>query len=121
MAWVDALRHPDDITLIKTFFSAFKETNLDQILADRGITSLYFAGLLSNMCVLATSLTAVRLVVQGRQKWEVKVITDALAWRREQSHSKALQTLEEGGVQLITSKTLIGHEIAASSTFETSV
>ena len=120
VSWSDTLRHPNDLVLIKTYFSAFKETNLEQVLVDRDIGALYFAGLLSNMCVLASSLTAVRLSAHNQQ-WDVNVLTNALAWRREQSHHKALETLEGNGVQLVRSEVLTKPLAAVGGTQETIV
>jgi len=105
-SWTDTLRQPEDVVLIKTFFSAFKETRLEEILVERNINTLYIGGLLSNMCVLATSINGTRIISQNGRNWEVFIITDGLAWRREESHRRALGTMEEFGVRLIGSEVL---------------
>ncbi|KIM30564.1 hypothetical protein M408DRAFT_328121 [Serendipita vermifera MAFF 305830] len=102
--WTKALQHSDDTILIKTFFSAFKETELEKFLVEKSLIKLYFGGLLSNMCVLATSLTAAHLAARNGRGWEVNVIVDALGWRREQSHLKALESLKANGVRLVDSE-----------------
>jgi nicotinamidase-related amidase len=74
---VDPLRHSNDAIVTKTFCSAFKESGLEEILVERNVRQLYFGGLLSNMCVLATSLSAICIALQ-RQNWEIYVVIDAL-------------------------------------------
>jgi nicotinamidase-related amidase len=107
VSWSDALRHPDDTILYKTYFSAFKGSNLEEILMERGVKELYFGGLLSNMCVLATSLSAIRIASQDGRGWEIYVVRDALAWRREKSHRAALETMDSSGVRLVDSEQFI--------------
>jgi len=104
VSWSDPLRHSNDAIVTKTFFSAFKESNLEEILVERNVKQLYFGGLLSNMCVLATSLSAIRITSQ-RQNWEIYAVVDALGWRRQESHRRALETMESCGVRLIGSAT----------------
>jgi nicotinamidase-related amidase len=104
VSWSDSLRHSNDTIVTKTFFSAFKESSLEEILVQRNVKKLYFGGLLSNMCVLATSLSAIRITSQ-RQNWEIYVVIDALGWRRQESHRRALETMESYGVRLMGSTT----------------
>jgi nicotinamidase-related amidase len=105
--WVQNLVDPEDSTLIKTYYSAFKANQLRAILEEKEIKNIYFAGLLSNMCVLATALYAVRLAKEIRSEWSVYTIVDALAWRNDKSHLKALETMQHEGVRLITSEEVI--------------
>ena len=98
--------------LIKTYYSAFKARQLRATLEEREIKNIYFAGLLSNMCVLATALYAVRLAKEIRSEWGVYTVVDALAWSNDKSHLKALETMQHEGVHLITSE----HVIAGNHT-----
>jgi nicotinamidase-related amidase len=109
VSWSDPLRHSNDAVVTKTFFSAFKESNLEEILVGRNVTQLYFGGLLSNMCVLASSLSAIRIASQ-RQDWQIYVIIDALGWRRQESHRRALETMESCDVRLIGSELDLAEE-----------
>jgi len=110
--WVQDLVDPEDSMLIKTYYSAFKASQLRATLEEREIKNIYFAGLLSNMCVLATALYAVRLAKEIRSEWGVYTVVDALAWRNDKSHLKALETMQHEGVHLITSE----HVIAGNHT-----
>ena len=52
---VDALKpHPGDITLAKTRYSAFFNSQLDSVLRARGIRNIVFVGIASNVCVEST-------------------------------------------------------------------
>ena len=52
---VDALKpQPGDITLAKTRYSAFFNSQLDSVLRARGIRNLVFVGIASNVCVEST-------------------------------------------------------------------
>ena len=54
-ALVDALvPQPGDITLHKTRYSAFFNSQLDSVLRSRGIRTLVFVGIASNVCVEST-------------------------------------------------------------------
>jgi Isochorismatase family len=55
-SWSDPRRHSNDTIVTKIFSSVFKESSLEEILVERNGGQLYFGGLLSNTCVLATSL-----------------------------------------------------------------
>ena len=52
---VDALKpQPGDITLAKTRYSAFFNSQLDSVLRARGIRNIVFVGIASNVCVEST-------------------------------------------------------------------
>lgn len=52
---VDALKpRPGDITLAKTRYSAFFNSQLDSVLRARGIRNIVFVGIASNVCVEST-------------------------------------------------------------------
>ncbi len=52
---VDALKpQPGDITLTKTRYSAFFNSQLDSVLRARGIRTIVFVGIASNVCVEST-------------------------------------------------------------------
>jgi ureidoacrylate peracid hydrolase len=56
---VDQLRpHPEDLVVKKTRYSGFYGTPLDSMLRTRGIRTLLFAGIATNVCVESTSRDA---------------------------------------------------------------
>ncbi|PGG98173.1 hypothetical protein GX51_06961 [Blastomyces parvus] len=79
-----------DLVLTKTWFSAFKETGLAEILRSRAVDEVYFAGLMSNVCVLASVTDSIRL---GAAHWKTHVVVDCLGYLREKSHAAALAKL----------------------------
>ncbi|CCA66321.1 hypothetical protein PIIN_00007 [Serendipita indica DSM 11827] len=96
--WAAQLVKDEDVTVVKTYYSAFRRTRLLEELVSKGIDTVYISGLLSNMCVLATTLDALRSMQS-----KVAIVVDGLAWRKETSHHKALETFRQHGVQLIAS------------------
>ena len=62
----------DDPMIIKTYGSAFNKTELDSLLQERGINTLYLCGLSSTGCVLATYFDA------GNYDYKAFLIKDAL-------------------------------------------
>ncbi|OJD16616.1 hypothetical protein ACJ73_08871, partial [Blastomyces percursus] len=79
-----------DIILTKTWFSAFKETGLAEALRARAVDEVYFAGILSNVCVLASVTDSIRL---SATHWKTHVVVDCLSYLREKSHATALSKL----------------------------
>jgi len=62
----------DDPMIIKTYGSAFNKTELDKILQEKGINTLFMCGLSSTGCVLATYFDA------GNYDYKKFLIKDAL-------------------------------------------
>lgn len=87
-----------DTILTKTSYSAFKDTNLLSMLQAHTVRSVYFCGLLSNMCVLATLIDGVQI-----DGFKVHAVTDCLGWRRETSHQRALGRMRDMRVNLVES------------------
>ncbi|OJD14674.1 hypothetical protein AJ78_04998 [Emergomyces pasteurianus Ep9510] len=79
-----------DVVLTKTWFSAFKETGLADILRSRSVDEVYFAGLLSNVCILASVNDSIR---HSATSWKTHVVGDCLGYLREKSHAAALAKL----------------------------
>lgn len=96
---VSALVANSDQILIKTYYSAFKSTTLLSILRANNIENVYFCGLLSNTCVLATLIDAVQI-----HGLKVHAVGDCLGWRRESSHLSALKKMDDMRVNVVTSK-----------------
>ncbi|KKZ67346.1 hypothetical protein EMCG_06965 [[Emmonsia] crescens] len=79
-----------DLILTKTWYSAFKETGLADFLRSRRVDEVYFAGLLSNVCVLASVTDSIQ---HGATSWKTHVVIDCLGYLREKSHTAALAKL----------------------------
>ena len=97
------IKSNEDIVFAKTWYSSFKETDLEAALRKRGVTDVYIAGLMTNVCVLSTAAEAKRL------GFEVRVVEECLGYARKESHDKALRALKDLGVGVIVAS-LAGSE-----------
>ncbi|KAK2809085.1 hypothetical protein FQN50_004138 [Emmonsiellopsis sp. PD_5] len=81
-----------DIIITKSWFSSFKETPLATTLTSHQISHVYFAGLLSNVCVSATVSDSLQ---HHSASWTTHVLTDCLGYRRLEGHEYALRQFHE--------------------------
>ncbi|KAF8253535.1 hypothetical protein K440DRAFT_657449 [Wilcoxina mikolae CBS 423.85] len=79
---------PPDREMTKSWYSAFKDTELLQTLRGRIVTQLVIVGLMTNVDVLATAADAVR---HGLEVW---VVEDCLGYRNETAHEEALKDMQ---------------------------
>lgn len=86
-----------DVVLTKTWYSAFKETELEAMLRERGVEEVYVAGLMSNVCVLSTASESRRL------GFRTCVVEECLCYTRRESHQRALKTMRDLGVHIVSS------------------
>jgi nicotinamidase-related amidase len=94
-----ALIADSDTIITKTNYSAFKDTNLLSTLHAHSVKYIYFCGLLSNVCVLATLIDAVQI-----DGFKVYAVSDCLGWRREKSHLRALSRMKDMRVNVVESQ-----------------
>lgn len=87
----------ENIIITKSWYSAFKDTNLLAELRNRDIKEILLTGLLTNICVMATALDAVDL------GFDVTVLQDCMGWRRIASHDRALKTMLKHGIRVASS------------------
>lgn len=85
-------------------YSAFEATNTDlpELLRQKGVTDLYIVGLATDYCVRASAIDAARLGIR------TTVLTDAIAAVNIHANDgvQALQDMQAAGVQLATSTSL---------------
>lgn len=85
---VDTLDHePDDVDVVKTRFSAFHRTQLEQLLTERAISTVILAGVRTDFCVESTARDAFFRDVR------VVVPRDAVAGYFEHLHHASLRVL----------------------------
>lgn len=75
-------------TIIKHYYSSFKETELDQYLKKNNIDTLVFCGLTINTCVKATILDAIKL------GYKIKIIKDCVTGINDKMTKKGLDELQ---------------------------
>jgi glutathione S-transferase/nicotinamidase-related amidase len=93
---VDSLIKQDqDIIITKTYYSAFTDTNLADILKD--IKEVHICGLMTNVCVHATTTDA---FFHGHK---IFIWTDCLGYRNETRHRMALNHMKRWYATMINS------------------
>ena len=83
-----AMQHPSDLHLVKTRYSAFGETALEEMLRARQVEEVFVAGVVTNVCVRATVTDAFFL------GFDVTVVSDCVAATRANLHREALVAME---------------------------
>lgn len=97
----DVAPQPDDVVLVKTRYSCFVGTDLDQILRSRGLDSLVIAGVATNVCVEATAVEAFQ-----RNYWTI-VVGDCCTARTAEEHARALLDCERNWGIVANSTTIM--------------
>jgi nicotinamidase-related amidase len=84
---------PGEIVIDKPGYSAFERTDLEPVLASRGITQLILCGITTEVCVSSTLRAAVD------RGYRCVTVSDACASAYPDLHDASLRTIEvEGGV-----------------------
>ena len=93
----------------KEGYSAFEETDFEQLLRERGVDSLTIGGLAANICVRATALDA------REHGFAVKLATDATRGVdiEEGDTERAIEEMKAAGVECATSAELAADEPGA--------
>lgn len=90
-----ALAEPEDVVITKDAYSAFNgDTGLKEALREKGVTDVYFCGVASGTCVLATVVDAVRISADEGHLW-VHVVPNCMGWRRLNAHEEAIRRIKE--------------------------
>ncbi|CAF1430672.1 unnamed protein product [Adineta steineri] len=108
---IDLLIKPDqDIVLTKTFYSAFTNTDLTNIL--KGVQEVHICGLVTNVCVQATTADA---FFHG---YKVFVWTDCLGYRHRERHEIGLKYMQQWYATMITSHQYYRQSITTTATIK---
>lgn len=92
---------PQDLILPKKRYSAFFETDLEQILKERGIRDLIISGVMTNLCCETTARDAFM------RDYRVFFLIDGTATGRKDLHLSTLKNLGFGFAYLLTCDELI--------------
>lgn len=87
---------PDDIVIDKTRYSALVGTNLETVLAQRGIERVLISGVTTSMCVESTARDL------GQRDYKTFVVTDACADFDQSRHEASLAAMAFGFAKLVT-------------------
>lgn len=92
---------PDEIVIRKARYSAFTNTDLDQILKNLGVTQLVITGVMTHLCCETTARDAFV------RDFDVFFVIDGTATRNEDLHLSSLKTLCDGFAILVKSEEVI--------------
>lgn len=91
-----------DLIFEKSWYSAFKDGRLVQILRAKFVTGIYLCGALTNISVFATAMDA------ARHGYSITIVKDCLGYRNKSRHDEALRKLMEfTGCDIINSEDLV--------------
>jgi nicotinamidase-related amidase len=77
-----------DAELVKSHYSAFKNSSLVQLLRAKFVTEIYLCGALTNISVFATAMDATQF------GYAITLVEDCLGYRSKERHDEALRRLE---------------------------
>ena len=92
---------PNELVIRKTQYSAFFETDLDQILKKLKVTNILITGVLTHLCCETTARDAFM------RNYDVFFVTDATASDKQELHAASLRTLSDGFATLVTTNEVI--------------
>ncbi|TVY32894.1 putative inactive nicotinamidase [Lachnellula subtilissima] len=110
---VFALAEPEDVVITKDSYSAFSGNSgfrFLEALRESNVTDVYFSGVASGTCVLATVVDAVRV-----DDLQVHVVLNCMGWRRLNTHEEAIRRFKGLDVNLTNSNHVGELESAAGS------
>ncbi|CAG8953410.1 hypothetical protein HYFRA_00010159 [Hymenoscyphus fraxineus] len=91
-----------DLFYCKSYYSAFKDGKLVQLMRARFITEIFICGSLTNISVFATAMDA------ARHGYTITILEDCLGYRSKERHEEALRQLtQQTGCDIISSKELM--------------
>lgn len=91
----------DEIVIKKTASGVFSSTNLEYVLKNVGIETLFVTGVLTDECVETTVREA------ADRSFEVVVIEDACATFTKEAHKRSLLALDKTYAQLMTTEEVL--------------
>lgn len=108
---VDDFVIQDDIVITKEKYSAFKNTNLLQILKQKKISSLVITGVMTHLCCETTARDGFM------EDFWINFLMDGVATYNEQLHEAALITLSHGFASIISTHDYISEQTLDNSRF----
>jgi isochorismate hydrolase len=91
----------NDLVIRKTQYSAFFETDLDQILKKLKVSNILITGVLTHLCCETTAREAFM------RNYDVFFVTDATASDKQELHTASLRTLSDGFATLVTTNEVL--------------
>lgn len=81
-------KRPEDIVVKKKRYSAFYDTNLEEILKEKGVDTLVMTGVLTDICVMHTATDA------AMRNYKVIVLENCIGSASNEAHDWAIKHME---------------------------
>ena len=103
--WDRLETRPEDLTVVKTKYSAFIPTSchLDAILRERGIDTVVIAGTVTNVCCESTARDAMM------QNFRTVMVTDANAAMTDAEHNASLVAVYLSFGDILSTEAIVAH------------
>ena len=103
--WDGLETRPEDLTVVKTKYSAFIPTSchLDAILRERGIDTVVIAGTVTNVCCASTARDAMM------QNFRTVMVTDANAAMTDAEHNASLVAVYLSFGDILSTEAIVAH------------
>jgi nicotinamidase/pyrazinamidase len=85
----------------KLYYSAFRKTNLEKLLRDRGITKILLCGVATHYCVKATAIDGFHL------GFDVVLVDDCTGASTEEKHKAAIEEMAKNFAQISNSREIV--------------
>lgn len=85
---LETFKENKDIIILKHWFSAFRDTNLHEILKEKQITKIYFAGLKTNVCVKFTIMDAIK------HGYDIEIIDNCVSTTSIKTHLETIENIQ---------------------------
>jgi nicotinamidase-related amidase len=97
-----AIDSEKDLIFSKSYYSAFRDGTLVQILRAKFVTEIFLVGCLTNISIFATAMDA------AQHGYAITVVEDGLGYRSKARHDEALRKLTEfTGCDIVNTEALI--------------
>lgn len=92
---------PEDAVIVKTKYSGFEDTTLDEMLRSQGIDTVVICGIMTNLCVETTARHAFM------KDFQVMVVEDACATKNRAYHKASILNLSYGFAKISKTSDII--------------
>jgi ureidoacrylate peracid hydrolase len=101
--WTDLVVEPNDLTIVKTKYSAFIQSSLEPTLRQRGIDTLLVTGTVTGVCCESTARDAMM------RNFRTVMVTDANAAMTDEDHNASLRAFYLSFGDIFSTDQIVAH------------
>jgi ureidoacrylate peracid hydrolase len=101
--WTDLVAEPNDLTVVKTKYSAFIQSSLEPTLRQRGIDTLLVTGTVTGVCCESTARDAMM------RNFRTVMVTDANAAMTDEDHNASLSAFYLSFGDILSTDQIVAH------------